>query len=551
MRLIKRAIAAAIIALPSLGVAQISSLTNIDKYKTRSESFNHNTHVIFDLENYEYYASIDNPAYVQFYRDQLAKADSARANDFLSLATEYGYKDTDGEYLSYKGRKSVLGSIQATGETGYKGVGAMYGSISYEMRNDSDTKLNYTHRYMDYYPYIVADTVSIGDTKSDSYKIDGGFSFKTGKVYLGLAGSYAGVVSRRLTDPRYSNYHSLLSLDFGMGYEFNRHILLAKISPRFSWQATAVNDYSLRGAKYYQLYGFGLWNRKESAGGYSYNRMMTTNGVEFGTSFSRVRAGKKELGYLFDIDASYNSMNTLETNSKNLFSSATFYINPEASLFGSINDWDLNILTGYHLSNRKGTEHTYEKQLVDEENKLYDNVKVASSELYSLINSSLNLQMKAAYNISSIHKIHMLAGGVAEHYEEKYEAPYRAIKNTWIDSHIGLGYSLGLDRNDLDIFLSAHKTYNMSNTMDVNLVDDYLTRELVYIPYFLRSMDSNALKLEAKYNFHLKNKDQIGFVANATYAKLASDLSMDEHTEYMFSKENSQLNLNLMIFYSF
>ena len=540
-----------IIVYPCIGYGQSNDDVYFRKGVLDGGAFDHNVPQIFDLENQPYYTLINNPAYVQLRRDVASRRDTTGVDDFFGLTANYTKKSVDGEYLAFEGDQSISTRFAAIGESEFKGVGSVFGSASYGFKRFKNRALDYTTQYMDYYPYIVVDTVGFGDSSSDSYHIDGGFSFNIGKTYLGVGGDYEGEVARRLSDPRHSSYLSRLRLDLGAAIEHWDHLFALRVSPQFSWQSISVSDYSLKGAKYFQLYGFGLWNRKESSGGYSYNRFMTTNGVEADLVLHSRSKRDDALQYTVSLLGSYTVMNTLESNSKNLFSTHTYYIKPEVSLSKRFNSWDLYLLAASHISSRKGTEHLYEKQLVDGGNNLYDNVKVASSSLYSLSSVTALTQVKGIYDISKQSQLHLLAGADIDRYSEDYTIPYRYIGTTSSRVFAGGGYSRKCGKYAFEFYLRVTKQSNIDSSLDAVLVDDMLSQEFVYIPHFIRGMSGWDINGEVAYSCAFKNMKRVGLRLVGGYSRNASQEPLVDYTQYRFVSRQDILNVNMMLFYQF
>lgn len=550
MRVIYYIIILAVLS-PLVGFGQTDEYLYLNSRNLQNAPFEHNPSVNFDLENYSYYILRKNPAYVQLYRDELSKIDTTATKKEIGIFSESYYSRTDGEYLSHKGNGGIASSLMAIGENEIKEIGTIFGAASYETGTKNNTSLNYTSRYMDYYPYLATDTVGLGSSRCDSYRMNGGFSFKQGKTYLGVAGEYEGIVARRLSDPRYSSYLSLLKLDFAVVSNIKRSLLALRVSPELSWQSIAVSDYSNRGAHYFQLYGFGQWNRKETDGGYSHHRFLTTNGVNVDFTWQTKSQRQDLFQCTFNVLFNIRNMSTLETNNKNLFETKTYYVKPELNLFKRLNRWDIHLLLGYHLSTRSGTEHVYEKQLVDAENYLHDDVKVASSELYSLSEATAISEIKGICNLTPTKQIHLLIGANINDYNEEYLTPQRKVNNSTFSSFVGIGYSAKSGRSNIEFFAKVKKQTNLDGNLSLNVEDNILAQELVYVPYFIRGVNSLSFSGELLYSYVMRSERSVGMSIKGELLNGTNNTSLSNYTDYLFHQKQTICYANLRLFYLF
>ncbi len=519
---------------------------------------------IFDIENNYIYILRRNPAFIDLYYNN---ADSTlnsyqikRMRPSAILLGSASFDKTNGDHVFYDGNKQFEGSVLAGGEKIIDGLGTLYGSASFSSGRKKNIYSNYATNPSDYYPYLVGDTLGVGDINNEKYEISGGFSFKHKGYYYGLGGTYTGISSSKVTDPRLSVYNSWLRLDFGIAKIIKNNLYSVKIYPELNRQNIDANNYTQKAASYFLYYGFGEWNRKESTIDNAYKKLMTINGIGADITYKRLSTNDNSINYTFNFVYNYRSMNTEDLMGassltsrayKNLFSSTTHHFSPNFILSKRYKDFLFFLLLTGNNNIRKGTEHVYEKVSSSENNSsLKDYVKVGSNKLYSQNSYSNSAQFKAIYNLSPIRSLHFLGRINYDYYEEKYISPHRRICNQFFTPSIGIGYNSIFNKNSLEINLVFSAKRAIDNVFDLPAVDKETIIQQAYIPYLIRGEDNNTFSSEITYSHSVNQKSKIGSRVSFLYGQRTKAPYITSLSQFVDPNRES-LRLNLNLFYIF
>lgn len=503
--------------------AQSDLSFHLNKYDRKENTYDDITPQIFDIENAPIYTLKRNPSFVHLYYN---KADSAlkdysmkRMDTKNILKALLLYNKTDGDYNFNDGNKSLKGELLASGEIVFQGYGTLYGSASYSSERKENIQLNYATNMMDYYPYIVSDTIGCGKVTFERYEIDGGFGFQHKGFYYGIGGSYKGVSSYKLTDPRLSVYTYWFRFDIGVTKIVKNNLFSLKVYPEFNKQNISVSNYKQQTAKFFQFYGFGAWNKNESKGGYNYGRMMSITGYGIDFAYKKLTANKNSLGYSVNIVYNYRKMDTEEDSFKKLFSSYTHHFKPEITLSKKYNNFHFHLLITGDNNMRDGSEHVYENKKISEEQNLYKPVKVASNDMYNMNSFSNSLLFKTIYNHSLKQSYHLLGGINYSHYEEKYVMPVKRITNQSITPIIGIGYNRVNDKSSIETNLRFSTKIATDNVFNLPQLEEKTSILQAYIPYLIRGEESYTLLAEFAYSYAINHKSSIGGCLSIDYKK--------------------------------
>lgn len=272
-------------------------------------------------------------------------------------------------------------------------------------------------------------------------------------------------------------------------------------------------------ANFLLFYGFGAWNKRESEGGYSYARLMTITGLGADFTYKRLTSSPEALNYTLSVAYNHRKMNTEEDSYKNLFTSYTHHFKPEITLSKKYKYFHFHALLTGDNNMRNGAEHVYENQNVSTNQSLYEHVKVATNDMYTLRSYSNSVSLKVVYRHSPIHSYHLLGGAYYNHYEEKYVMPVKRILNQSISPFIGIGYNGVSGKSELEFNIRYSWKKAIDNVFSLPSLDEKVTILQTYIPYLIRGEDSYTLSAEAAYARAIDIKNTIGAKLSLAYQK--------------------------------
>lgn len=536
----------------------------LNKFAEKVSTYEEVSQQTFDIENNYIYVLRRNPAFIDlFYNDTdstLNRYQIKRMRSESILSGSVSFNKINGDYIFYEGNRLLEGSILAGGEKVINGLGTLYGSASFSSGRKKNIYSNYATNPLDYYPYLVGDTLGVGDINNEKYEINGGFSFKYKGYYYGVGGTYTGIASSKVTDPRLSVYNSWLRLNIGIAKIIKNNLYSVKVYPELNRQNIDANNHTQKSADYFLYYGFGEWNRRESTKDNIYSKLMTIVGVGADITYKRLCTNDKSIDYTFNIVYNYRNMNTEDhmgassstTDAyKNLFSSSTHHISPNFILSKRHKDFLFILLLSGSNNIRKGTEHVYEKiSSSDKDSSLKDYVKVGSNELYRQTSFSNSIQLKTIYNVSSSHSVHLLGSLNYSYYEEKYIFPQKRICNKSLTPYLAIGYNSIFNKNSLEINVGFAARRAIENIFDLPAIDKETIIKQAYIPYLIRGEDNNTFSLEIIYSHLVNQKSKIGTKVSFLYGQRTGASYISSLSEFVES-DREALRLNLNLFYIF
>lgn len=536
----------------------------LNKFAEKVSTYEEVSQQTFDIENNYIYVLRRNPAFIDlFYNDTdstLNRYQIKRMRSESILSGSVSFNKINGDYIFYEGNRLLEGSILAGGEKVINGLGTLYGSASFSSGRKKNIYSNYATNPLDYYPYLVGDTLGVGDINNEKYEINGGFSFKYKGYYYGVGGTYTGIASSKVTDPRLSVYNSWLRLNIGIAKIIKNNLYSVKVYPELNRQNIDANNHTQKSADYFLYYGFGEWNRRESTKDNIYSKLMTIVGVGADITYKRLCTNDKSIDYTFNIVYNYRNMNTEDhmgassstTDAyKNLFSSSTHHISPNFILSKRHKDFLFILLLSGSNNIRKGTEHVYEKiSSSDKDSSLKDYVKVGSNELYRQTSFSNSIQLKTIYNVSSSHSVHLLGSLNYSYYEEKYIFPQKRICNKSLTPYLAIGYNSIFNKNSLEINVGFAARRAIENIFDLPAIDKETIIKQAYIPYLIRGEDNNTFSSEIIYSHLVNQKSKIGTKVSFLYGQRTGASYISSLSEFVES-DREALRLNLNLFYIF
>ena len=405
------------------------------------------------------------------------------------------------DFLILEGNDFNNYSLNAFGVINPKDFGTLYGSIEYARGMDKNIGWNAIRYYDIFSPFITTDSVG-GDSSWEMYSLSGGYGFNINRWTLGAEFSYKGEQAYRLTDPRIINTTSWVNLDFGVSYRFSNSIMMFN-SGYERMKQYQTERYWMPGLqeRFFQTYGFGMYNDKYSRVSFGYSRMAYVQEFSLGAAYildfdkdSRISASVRY----------YRSwLKTEESSIINLYKSKTNYFIPTIEYKIQKGGFNLLAMTEANIRLRTGYENIYDQVLIDPSNNIYDNRLISTRQNYNARNIEALLQIKPSYEFSTKHELSLVAGSYFFQREEEYKSKTHHLLNQWVEPHLGLGYELKASRSEFNFSMLLSKKITTDKIYKVNLTStdeiEYLDFQHAFNPFAFYANNYNAFRINAAY----------------------------------------------------
>lgn len=510
---------AAAFVLPALLMAQSDLGYNTAKYggmrlSSAQTAVDWQRAVNFDIENSMAYATRDMGAPVDF---MLHLPDSTafrplRRHESNVVEASFSNVNNTGMSLHYDGRRSSFGNVLAGGQLSLKGAGTLYGMAAYSNGGVHGVALSYTLHPEDVAPYFVSDSLGASTMRREIYTVVGGYSLQLGQWALGTDALYEGIAQSRNQAPRHTNYAHLIRIGLSGARMWRRDMASLKITPEWSRQAISANSMQ-EGVRFFDFYGFGLYNRRESQGAISYARQQTIRGV--GAQALYMHGGAWHV--MLDAGWRYRRLNTEEYNFRNLFASSANHFWQQVVLTHANGPWTTMVQLSAWEQKRKGEENVYEQEMQDLEQGLYDYVKVATNKLYTLNTCAADIRVKERLSLSDKASVFVLGAAAWQHYEEKYKSPLRKITNQTLTATIASGVSVNQGSWQMESVFHAAVQGGWDNECSLAGATNTFQQDMAITPYELRGENHQELGLTLLASHGVGKGLEVGVKAAASY----------------------------------
>ena len=453
-----------------------------------------------------------NPAYRHWFNKTDNKGNLKISN---MIEAHYNRSINEGDFLHYYGQNQDNYGIKAAGEHLYK-IGSIYGEAAYSRGQSRDMEYNYCINPELYYPYLVGDTLGRGLYTFEKYTIKGGYGFRTGKNFWGVEAKYEGVVGAKKTAPKISNYDSWIHFNFAYARTFGKALYSFRVYPEFNKQSIRAGEYKKNAVKYFQYYGFGNWNRKESIAGYGMGKQISIRGT--GAEFS-VHAPGKLAADNFTVLAGYryHKMRTEENNYKELFNKDSHDVYAAGIMNWQRKTLECELVLETQNQLNHGTENVYQNIEVSQEHNLYDYFKVGENKLYSLFQSNNRVFAHLKFHVSPRAYVNLVPKVSYTYYKESYKMPHNEIINSALTPELRIGGGVKWKKNSIDGGIQAAYKQPLQNVFDVAFTDAYMFNDLVRIPFEIRGEKSWTGEANLRYQRSLKKRNAIGCSLHWSY----------------------------------
>ena len=406
-----------------------------------------------------------------------------------------------GQYDITQGRRLWNGRVLAGGEYTRKNQGTLWGMASYEMRHVYGVSMNYATHAEDYSPYFVGDTLGTYTLRQEVYTLRGGISFPLQGWNYGVDALYEGIAQSKTTDPRHSNYSYWARLALSAARSWRGNTLSLRAYPEINHQsisASSVNE----ALRFFQVYGFGHWNHRETAPALSYSRTGKITGGGIEVLGHHASNGARDWELMARLTYNYRKMSTEESSFKELFASTTHHFTQQIT---ARKDWARQalVIQASAVENiRKGKENVYQSQLQDSTQYLYDYVLVGNNQLYTHNRYAFDLRTEYLFR-TSLSDAWFVNGNISYLYdEEKYKSPEEKISVDNILTSLGGGYRHEGRNNTVEAHVKATLRMTQNGEYTRTGAMDYLTHQLAFVPYQL--MDDNYQQIQATLSYSRK-----------------------------------------------
>lgn len=437
-----------------------------------------------------------NPAY---YGIESRLADTLRQHHRSAVSLTAAGGNTDGDFLPYEGNASR--DIRLTGISEYtlKGSGTLFGQVGYARGRHSNVGWNATRQPELYTPYIATDSVG-GHFSYEDYRIEGGFAFPLGSCTLGVKGTFSGEQAHRNTDPRALNNTTWLSGEVGIACETNGHLLMAGAGAARNKQHVSLRYWRPgQQDRFFVLYGFGLYDIRQSAVLFGYSRMYYLSQVHGHITYRSPQGRRTEV--FASADYQFRQMHAEESDIRNLYSSKTSRLHPMLEVSLRLDGGAaLSAMAEASLSRRKGYENIYEDYLSDEANNIYDFRRIDTRQRYVLSQNDYLARLRYIRPLGHRHRVSLEGGTAISRRSEKYKESDHHTSLTSLMPHGRAGWSSQGNRLAFDLGLLCGRSFLTNHSYGVSFSNQSVTRldfQQAFAPYAYHAADYTVVQMDA------------------------------------------------------
>lgn len=418
-----------------------------------------------------------------------------------------------GAVVFHQGKRNTRGQLQASGELTMGGRGTLFGAATYSKGQSRGQSLNYAISPQSYAPYFVSDTLGQRTIDTETYRILGGYSRAIGRWSLGLDAVYEGIAHAGKHAPRLSNYAHFVRLGLSGAGSWGRHIVALRLMPEWSRETITANSV-MEGVRYFTFYGFGLWNRRESQGSHGYGRMQTIRGI--GATATWLHTGSCPGG--LELGGRLRSMNTEENNLKELFSSATQDICQRLWLNCKVGRNNLFLQLSSSALLRRGKEHVYENKVQNEEQGLYDYVRVGTNNLYTYRRAHVALCAKIAFPLSPRSTFSLQDAVQWLRSEETYKSPAVSVINQTLSCALKAAYRHACRRSEIEVAVCEDLQGGWGNIFSVVGALTSTQIHMSLTPWQIAGENRRTTACSLSWGHHIDRRKTIGLLCSLAYA---------------------------------
>lgn len=374
------------------------------------------------------------------------------------VSLSYGGGRRKGDFLHYEGDQFSDMRVMGAGSHTYDGHGTLYGSVTYARGKDKDISWNACRHAELYFPYLSTDSVG-GDTRYESYKVSGGYAFPLGRWTLGVHGAFDGEQAHRLTDPRLLTINTWLKAGVGVSCNLRGHLLSLTLAYARNKQHIALRYWRPgQQDRFFVCYGFGLYDKRESAVLFSYSRMYYIN--QFSTQLGYESPDSLPCRVSLFLRTEKERVDTEESDIQSLYYSIKTHWEPTLKVSWLGDHWGMSFLTQMSMNGRKGYENILDRYLSDVGNNIYDYRKISERQNYSLKEHQMLFRLEPSWCLTDRNRLLLNVGTFLHIREERYESESFEIYNMGWTPHFNLMYNYDGLKNRWSVSIGGGKRLN-------------------------------------------------------------------------------------------
>lgn len=448
------------------------------------------------------------PSAALYTHEKQLNADTTEQSS-ATISINYSASETDGDFLVFKGRGGYKSSIEGTAIKDYGKYGILTGRAYYAQGKDRDISWN-AMRFPDLYtPYIITDSTG-GDSSFETYCAEGGYAKKSTNWHFGFDFKFIGEQAWRLTDPRVLNNTTFLTFKLSVAKAFN------------NGSGVLVSLYYMRNKQYehdrywrpgeqqrfFVLYGFGLYDMKESVVAFGVSRMYYIN--NFGGELLYITPKREKLNATIGLTYDYKFMYTEESDILKLYNTHTNTFLPKVDIqYNFTKQLNIQLHSLGEISLRKGFENIYEKYVTDVATSTYDFRKIADEQNYIFDQTNYKNTLRIEYNNGRI-KTGIEPGESTFYRLEKNKKYSYKVKNINVLPSIKADISFDSKNNKENIYFGVEyiKQKSLKNTYNVDIKNKaipHLDFQTCFAPYAFYSAEYDKIQCQINYEHRFEN----------------------------------------------
>lgn len=394
---------------------------------------------IYESAHHKIYAQMQETACFHTIQKQRRADTSSCSTAEVSVFGSAG--ELDGDFLVYQGNGSRDAGVYGYGVKDYDKYGILYSKAFYASGNHTGISWNAMRFPELYLPYIITDSTG-GDSKYETYCAQGGYARRYENWHFGFDFSFYGEQAWRLTDPRSLNNVTFLTFQLSAGKFFDNGNSLW-LNTYYTRNKQYLHDRYWRPGeqqRFFVIYGFGLYDNKESVVAFGVSRMYYINNT--GVKLSYLSPENRALKSAVSLGYDFKKMYTEESDIVKLYNTRNHSITPEFSVSFIQGKWLLRLSSLSEILMRKGYENILERYMTDVANSTYDYRKIAEEQNYKFSEIKSQNSLRVEYSAANNHKIGVEAGANVYRRIEKNVKYHYDVENLNITPTIKTDYKV-------------------------------------------------------------------------------------------------------------
>lgn len=429
----------------------------------------------------------------------------------------YSTGEIDGDFLVYQGNSSYDIGIEGHGAKDYGKFGILSGKAFYASgchRGVSWNAMRFPELYL---PYIITDSTG-GNSKFETYCAQGGYANRFGNWHFGFDFSFYGEQAWRLTDPRVLNNTTFLKFKLSAGHIFENGNALW-LSTYYMRNKQYEHDRYWRPGeqqRFFVLYGFGLYDNKESVVAFGVSRMYYINNT--GVEICYLSPKWKRLTVNASINYDYKKMYTEESDITKLYNTRNHSLNPSLKVSYNAESWQLQLFSFSQILMQKGYENILERYMTDVANSTYDYRKIAEEQNYKFHNILSRNSLRFQLNITSHSTVGIEAGALlTDRLEQNTKYHYKVVNlNIMPTAKADITVQTQNGKHNFTFEIQYGHQKSVKHNYDVEIKNSSIPHvdfQTCFAPfaYYAAEFDMTASQLRYQYNFA---KFSIGITAS-------------------------------------